>query len=85
MTAPTCVRVRIDGRACEVPRGTNLAALLLTQGLACRPSMSGPARGPWCGMGVCGECRVTVDAGRSVLACLVRCEDGLCVQTAGAR
>ncbi len=44
-------------------------------------SAGGTPRTPFCGMGVCGECRVTVDGEPAVLACLTACRDGLVVST----
>jgi D-hydroxyproline dehydrogenase subunit gamma len=39
------------------------------------------ARAPFCGMGVCQECRVTVDGRAYVLACQTVCRDGMRVET----
>ena len=84
MTQPAVVRLEIDERAHDAPAGLSLAALLAAQGLASRRSVRGEPRTPWCGMGVCGECRVTVDGREGVLACLTPCRDGLRVRTGGA-
>nr|WP_281375156.1 (2Fe-2S)-binding protein [Aquabacterium terrae] len=71
----------IDGQACEAPPGSNVAALLWSLGRPARRSLRGEVRLPWCGMGVCGECRVTIDGRDGVLACLTPCRAGLRVQT----
>jgi aerobic-type carbon monoxide dehydrogenase small subunit (CoxS/CutS family) len=64
-----------------IAEGSNLAAVLLGSHLACRRSASGETRAPFCGMGLCGECRVTVDGVMHVLACRTICRDGLQVKT----
>ena len=42
------------------------AAILMSGRSATRRSVSGEPRGPLCGMGICFECRVTVDGERHV-------------------
>lgn len=74
-------RVWLDGEALQVPEGSGLAAILLRH----RPagwsrSVDGGLRAPLCGMGICFECRVTVD-GKPRLACMTPCRDGMTVQT----
>lgn len=73
--------VVIDGRRCDAHDGQSLAALLWALKLPARRSVSGEPRLPWCGMGICGECRVAVDGRDGVLACLTPCRDGQQVQT----
>jgi sarcosine oxidase subunit alpha len=38
-------------------------------------------RGALCGMGICGECRVTIDGQPHQRSCLVLCREGLEVTT----
>jgi len=47
-----------------------------------RRSVSGMLRGPLCGMGVCHECRVTIDGRAHQLACQAPCAPGMQVRTA---
>jgi hypothetical protein len=47
-----------------------------------RRSVSGMLRGPLCGMGVCHECRVTIDGRAHQLACQTPCAPGMQVWTA---
>ncbi|KQW87082.1 hypothetical protein ASC94_27040 [Massilia sp. Root418] len=47
-----------------------------------RRSVSGALRGPLCGMGVCHECRVTIDGRAHQLACQALCTPGMQVRTA---
>jgi len=71
----------MDGRALKVAAGTTVAAGLALAGDGCsRTAVSGQRRAPLCGMGICQECRVTID-GRRRLACQTLCQQGMQVQT----
>ncbi len=75
----------IDGRMVTAQSGMNLAAAIMNAGIAgMRAAPDGEPRGPWCGMGVCFECRVTVDGRRDVRACMTQVWDGMEVRTLGA-
>jgi sarcosine oxidase subunit alpha len=47
----------------------------------CRFSLSGEARGPLCGMGICMECRATVDGLPHRRTCQLICAAGMQVET----
>lgn len=71
----------LDGRPLRVAAGTTVAAALVLGGDGTtRTSVSGRRRAPLCGMGVCQECRVTID-GQRRLACQTLCRDGMQVET----
>ncbi|QXI31093.1 (2Fe-2S)-binding protein [Pseudomonas vanderleydeniana] len=71
----------LDGRALRVAEGTTVAAALALGGDGCsRTSVSGRRRAPLCGMGICQECRVSIDGDRR-LACQTLCQDGMRVET----
>jgi predicted molibdopterin-dependent oxidoreductase YjgC len=71
----------IDGQTLRVADGTTVAAALMSAGDYCsRTSISGQRRAPLCGMGICQECRVSIDGLRR-LACQTVCRDGMCVET----
>ncbi|WP_431109632.1 (2Fe-2S)-binding protein [Variovorax paradoxus] len=76
------ISLRIDGGVVRVKAGSSVAAALRVAGGTgiARSSVSGQARAPFCGMGVCQECRVQVD-GRRVLACQTVCAEGMQVET----
>ena len=61
------------------PRGDTVAAALLARGRLRfgRPRVSGAARGPYCMMGVCFDCLVTIDGQPNRQACMVRVRDGM--------
>jgi sarcosine oxidase subunit alpha len=75
-------RIRVDGKPLEVDAGASLLVALWNAGVrAVRRSVSGEPRGPLCGMGVCFECRVTIDGRPQQRACLETVRDGLEVRT----
>lgn len=74
--------VTIDGRHVLVQSGTSVAvALLNADQVRFRGSVRGEPRGPLCGMGICYECRVTIDGAAHQRACLVDCTDGMVIET----
>jgi len=79
------VGLRVDGRSIAVAPGTTVAAALWNAGISsCRTSLSGEPRGPVCGMGICFECRVTVDGMPHQRACLLPCAEGMVIETGPA-
>ena len=78
------VSVQVNGRSVEVPSGTTVAAAIALAGKATfRKSTGGELRGPLCGMGICFECRVTIDGMAHQRACQVLCRDGMEICTDG--
>ena len=76
------VTIVADGRDLTVPEGTSVAAALLNLGVEVfRRSVTGQDRGPLCGMGICYECRVTIDDVPHRRGCLVPVAEGLQVRT----
>ncbi len=75
------VRLTIDGRSIDVLRGTTVAAAVVSADLCCRESVSGERRGPLCGMGVCFECRVTIDGRPHQRGCMTLCKEDMEVAT----
>ena len=85
MNMTSSVHIHIDGQALSVPAGSSVAAALAaTPTGRSRLSVSGEPRAPFCGMGICHECRVTID-GRRQLACQTVCRDGMRIDTATQR
>jgi len=81
---PESVTLEVNGARVIVPRGTSVAAAILAHGSnAFRQSVTGAPRGPLCGMGICFECRLTIDGRRHARSCQIFCEEGMCVQTDG--
>ena len=76
------VTVRINGQAVTVPSGTLVAAAIARAGVPrVRRSVRGEGRGPPCGMGICFECRATVNGVSHVRTCQRVCEAGMEITT----
>jgi sarcosine oxidase subunit alpha len=72
----------VDGEPHRAAAGSSVAAALLNAGIRqLRQSVDGAPRAPLCGMGICYECRVTIDGVAHQRACLVPVSDGMIVQT----
>jgi len=72
----------INGKPVRVEQGTTVAAAVLIAGEpAFRTSVTGQPRGPLCGMGICFECRVTINGAAHARSCQILCEDGMKVVT----
>jgi sarcosine oxidase subunit alpha len=68
----------------EVPEGAMVSAAVSIAGeTAFRRSVSGEPRAPLCGMGICFECRVTVDGRPHVRSCQAPCREGMEIRTDG--
>jgi sarcosine oxidase subunit alpha len=71
----------VNGRPVEVAEGTTVAAAVLISGAPTRRSVSGEARAPLCGMGICFECRVAIDGRPHQRSCQVVCAAEMDVRT----
>ncbi|HEY3861477.1 MAG TPA: 2Fe-2S iron-sulfur cluster-binding protein [Verrucomicrobiae bacterium] len=79
---PAAVRLLVDGQSVSVAAGTVVAAAVAQAGRArFRRSIHGQVRGPLCGMGICMECRVTINGRAHCRSCQTLCEEGMEVQT----
>ncbi len=79
------VRVTMEGHSIEVRAGSSVAAALaLRPPGVTRRSVSSEWRAPFCGMGVCQECRVLID-GHERLACQTICQEGMQIVTTDSR
>jgi aerobic-type carbon monoxide dehydrogenase small subunit (CoxS/CutS family) len=75
--------LKVNGFAVEVAPGCTVAVAAALSGQACRKSVGGEARGPLCGMGICFECRVTINGTPHCRSCQILCEPGMEVRTDG--
>jgi NADPH-dependent 2,4-dienoyl-CoA reductase/sulfur reductase-like enzyme len=74
------VRFTYDDRIVEARQSDTIASALINAGeTRFRVDRGGHARAPFCGMGACFECLVTVD-GQAQRACLERATDGVRVR-----
>ena len=76
------VTLHVNGVSVSIPAGSMVAAAVLESGVTSfRRSVAGEVRGPLCGMGICFECRVTVNGVAHVRSCQTLCENGMDVRT----
>ena len=77
------VAITVDGKAVSARAGDTVAAALLAAGIDhCRTTpVTGAPRAPYCLMGVCFDCLVTVDGVGSRQGCLVPVRDGMTIET----
>jgi D-hydroxyproline dehydrogenase subunit gamma len=79
---PDAISVTVNGTSVTVPPGaTALAAILSAGAPSVRRSVTGAPRGPLCGMGVCFECRATVNRRRHSRTCQILCVQGMDIRT----
>lgn len=71
----------VNGERIEVPTGASVATAIAQASVIFRRSVTGQPRAPLCGMGVCFECRVTIDGVAHVRSCMTPVRDGMQVQT----
>jgi D-hydroxyproline dehydrogenase subunit gamma len=78
---PDVLTLKMNGMTMQVTAGTTVAVAAMLAGVPCRTSVSGTPRGPLCGMGICFECRVTINGKPHCRSCQVLCEPGMDVRT----
>jgi D-hydroxyproline dehydrogenase subunit gamma len=75
-------KLSVNGRAVEVPAGAMVSAAVALSGESrFRRSVTGEPRAPLCGMGICFECRLTIDGRAHAKSCQIPCEEGMEVRT----
>jgi len=75
------VKLTVNGASVSVPSGATVAVAVAIAGQPCRKSVTGEPRGALCGMGICFECRVTIDRRTHSRSCQILCEPGMEVST----
>ncbi len=83
LTRGPALTVTVNDTAVEAYDGETIATVLLAAGVwhLRKTRRRGEPRGPYCGMGVCFECLVTVDGVAAVRACLTPVTDGMRIET----
>lgn len=78
------ISIAVDGRKILCDEGITVAAALWNAGvMRLRTSASGRPRGVLCAMGVCFECRLTIDGVAQRRACMELVKEGMEVSTHG--
>ena len=75
------ISLSVNGNTVRVNAGASVAAAMMQAGAACHLSVSGDPRAPLCGMGICMECRATVDGVAHARTCQVMAREGMQVVT----
>lgn len=73
--------VKVNRTELRVTAETSVAAAMMMAGQPCRTSITGELRGPLCGMGICMECRATVNGEKHQRTCQLMCTAGMDVVT----
>jgi sarcosine oxidase subunit alpha len=81
--AASAVRITVDGRDVEARAGESVTAAMLAAGfVSCRTTpVSGAPRAPFCMMGACFDCLVTVDGVGNRQGCMVAVREGMAIAT----
>jgi D-hydroxyproline dehydrogenase subunit gamma len=77
------IQLKVDGKPIRARAGDTVAAAMLAAGIdrfRTTPVTEAP-RAPYCLMGVCFDCLVTIDGVGSRQSCLVPVRDGMAVET----
>lgn len=76
------VRVTVNGAELQCRAGDSVAAALFAGGVqACRDTAVGEVpRGPYCMMGVCYDCLVTIDGQANQQGCTTAVRDGMKIE-----
>lgn len=76
------ITLTINNKSISVDDGTTVAAAIMLSGEnGFRRSVTGNPRGPLCGMGICFECRVTIDGVIHQKSCTAIVKNGMEVVT----
>ena len=77
------VSITVDGQPMEARPGEPVAAALMANGIdICRAMPeSGESRGPFCAVGRCSDCLMTIDGILNVRSCMTPVVDGMRVET----
>ena len=81
--ATNAITLTVNGSSVTVVAGATVAVAVTIAGQACRTSVTGEARGPVCGMGICFECRVLINGTPHCRGCQIICTPGMDVKTDG--
>ena len=76
------VTLSVNGASVTVSAGAMVSAAVALAGISTfRKSVTGEPRAPLCGMGICFECRVTIDGRPHSRSCQIPCKPHMEVHT----
>jgi hypothetical protein len=73
--------ISVNGKSVRVSEETSVAAAIMMTNEPCRVSVRGEPREPLCGMGICMECRATVNGMQHQRTCQLMCAPAMEVVT----
>jgi len=77
---PATIEVTVNGRKVRLPEGSSVWAAVTRAGFGyARRSVAGEPRGALCGIGICFECRVTIDGTPHERSCQRDCRPGMSI------
>jgi hypothetical protein len=78
---PMHIGLLVNDVQVKVAPGATVASAILIAGILTRRSVTGEPRGPLCCMGICFECRATINGAMHQRSCQVLCAEGMEVRT----
>lgn len=79
---PEMITLSVNGKTVTIAEGSMVSAAVMIAGVeSFRRSVIGENRAPLCGMGICFECRVTIDGQAHCRSCQILCENAMDVRT----
>lgn len=76
------ITLRINRQEISVAEGSSVAAAVaVSQASGFRRSVTGEPRFPLCGMGICFECRVSINGVKHQRSCQILAENGMEITT----
>jgi D-hydroxyproline dehydrogenase subunit gamma len=76
------VLIRVNGKLIRVRSGTSVASAVLLAGESSfHRSITDEPRTALCGMGICYECRLTIDGRSNCRSCQILVTDGMKIET----
>jgi D-hydroxyproline dehydrogenase subunit gamma len=78
---PESITIRVNGVPMQMEPESMVSAALLKAGVPCRRSVTGEPRTALCGMGICFECRATVNGIPHRRTCQLICTEGMVVES----
>ena len=79
---PAPIQIFVNGQPTACHPGESVAAVLLAAGIVVfRRTGKGAPRAPFCNMGVCFDCAVTINGRPFVRSCLTLVQPGMHIET----
>ena len=78
---PESVTIRVNGQPVQMEAGSMVSAAFSRQACRAARSVTGEPRTALCGMGICFECRATVNGTPHRRTCQLLCREGMVVES----